>query len=159
MLLKEEETFLRREGGGGGKVKKYARKKKEKRKKKRKRFVVRRKRARERRRRRRRRRGRKNVFFGRKRRGRPARAPIAERWTPKQRHHFARVRAKFEEIHLFQFNRGRVDHVLARGRKCLVVVEEQKKTGAISRTREGRSDVSAHAERRRGRESSEWRFR
>ena len=158
MLLKEEETFLRREGGGGGKVKKYARKKKEKIKKKRKRFVVRRKRARERRRRRRRR-GRKNVFFGRKRRGRPARAPIAERWTPKQRHHFARVRAKFEEIHLFQFNRGRVDHVLARGRKCLVVVEEQKKTGAISRTREGRSDVSAHAERRRGRESSEWRFR
>ena len=101
----------------------------------------------------------KNVFFGRKRRGRPARAPIAERWTPEQRHHLARVRAKLEEIHLFQFNRRRVDHVLARGRKCLVVVEEQKKTGAISRTREGRSDVSAHAERRRGRESSEWRFR
>jgi hypothetical protein len=150
---------LRREGGRRRKSQKI-RARKKKRKEKRKENVRRKFRARERRRRRRRRRrGRKNVFFGRKRRGRPARAPIAERWTPKQRHHFARVRAKFEEIHLFQFNRGRVDHVLARGRKCLVVVEEQKKTGAISRTREGRSDVSAHAERRRGRESSEWRFR
>ena len=146
-------TLFHSEGGGReGKVKKYTRKKRKE--KKTLKSVVRRKRARETTTT-----TTKNVFFGRKRRGRPARAPIAERWTPKQRHHLARVRAKLEEIHLFQFNWRRVDHVLARGRKCLVVVEEQKKTGAISRTREGRSDVSAHAERRRGRESSEWRFR
>ena len=56
---------------------------------------------------------------------------------------------QFEEIHLFQFNRGRVDHVLARGRNASSSSKNEK-TGAISRTREERSDVSAR--RRRGRE-------
>ena len=68
--------------------------------------------------------------------------------------------APLEEMHLFQFQP-------ATGRSCFGTWAERmprrrrrtEKTGAISRTREGRSDVSAHAERRRGRESSEWRFR
>ena len=151
---------MRREGGGGGKVKKIRAKKKEKRKRKENAlsFGESALRERRRRRRRRRRRGRKMSSSG--ERGGDDPHVLQSLKVDTETTASLRSRSRqFEEIHLFQFNRGRVDHVLARGRKCLVVVEEQKKTGAISRTREGRSDVSAHAERRRGRESSEWRFR